>query len=120
VPAFGTLYQRLTLPESEAFLKTRNQQDPESATEDQQKTQTAEDEKAESTASDSNSEPETLSKSSPGNSAHFKGQMACVLYMANELITFNQNSLSTFLSGGMPKSSSEPACHGSLSTSRTH
>jgi len=69
VPAFGTLYQRLTLPESEAFLKTRNQQDPESEIGELKEEQAVEDKKTESTTVESNSEPAT---SSPGNSAHFK------------------------------------------------
>lgn len=73
VPAFGTLYQRLTLPESQAFLKTRGQQDPESEIEDLKKAQAAEEKKAESATTDSNSESETPSTPSPGNTAHFRG-----------------------------------------------
>ena len=90
MPAFGTLYQRLTLPESKRFKEAQNS----GADSDDLK------EKDKELATSSSQDPDE--ETQIAKKAHFKGNR--IPYSHDRRLTRHQNSWNTSLNGVMPKS----------------
>lgn len=88
MPAFGTLYQRLTLPESKRYVEA-------------QRTNSDTEDLKEKKFAPSTSEEDGVDDNQLTKKAHFKGnQLPC---SHDRQLTRHQNSWNTFLNGVMPK-----------------